>query len=193
MTQAPFVLASASPRRLELLRQIGIAPDEVLPADIDETPRKAELPKNYVLRMAVEKARVVREKRQSHIVLSADTVVALGRRILPKGETEDVARKCLALLSGRRHTVMTAVCVVSELGVEKNRVVSSTLRFKRLTSDEIDDYIASGEWQGKAGAYAVQGKAAGLIPFMSGSYSNIVGLPLFETTHLLKACGHAHA
>ncbi len=181
-----FILASASPRRLQLLQQIGIAPDQTISADIDETSRMAELPDKYALRMAEAKASVIAKKYPDAIVLAADTVVAAGRRILPKAEDEATARKCLKLLSGRRHRVYTAVCVN-----KKSRVVMTAVRFNRLDDKTIDRYIASGEWRGKAGGYAIQGLAESFIPWISGSYSNVVGLPLAETAHLLKVSGFA--
>jgi septum formation protein len=175
-------LASASPRRLELLKQVGIVPDKVVPADIDETPLKAEKPADYARRVSAGKAAKVAEAGVT--VLAADTVVALGRRILPKAETEEQARACLALMSGRRHRVLTAVSVARN-GKIKTKLVTSIVQFKRLTKQEIDAYIESGEWKGKAGGYAIQGKAAALISFMSGSYTNIVGLPLYETLAMI--------
>lgn len=184
-----LVLASASPRRQELLKQVGIAPDEILPADIDETPRKNELPSVYAKRIASSKALKISETRKDAIILSADTVVACGRRILPKTETEQEARDCLALLSGRRHRVLTAVSIIGG-GKQKTRLVTSVVQFKRMSQQEMDDYIKSNEWKGKAGGYAIQGKAAGLISFISGSYSGIVGLPLFETLGMLKESGY---
>lgn len=184
-----LILASASPRRLELLKQMGIAPDAVAPADIDETPGKVELPAVYVARMAREKALRVAQAHPADLVLSADTVVALGRRILPKAETEAQARDCLSLLSGRRHRVLTAVCGISGGRVRLETSVS-VVRFKKLSKPEMESYIASGEWRGKAGGYAIQGLAAGLIPWISGSHSAIVGLPLFETLAILKDLGY---
>lgn len=184
-----LVLASASPRRLELLKQLGIAPGKVAPADIDETPLKTELPAQYARRIASEKARKVAAAHAGDIVLAADTVVGVGRRILPKAETEDEARACLALLSGRRHDVLTAVSVIAG-SVQRDKLVVSVVKFKRLSAAEVADYINSGEWKGKAGGYAIQGRAAALIPFISGSYSNIVGLPLYETKALLESAGY---
>jgi septum formation protein len=183
-----FILASASPRRLELLKQIGAAPDKVVPADIDETPRKHELPAAYARRIAAEKAQKVAEAHKDDVVLAADTVVGVGRRILPKAETPEQALSCLKLLSGRRHSVITALSAVAR-GEQKTKLVSSAVRFKRLSEAETAAYIGSGEWKGKAGGYAVQGLAATLIPFISGSYSNIVGLPLFEAAQLLGGFG----
>lgn len=188
-----LILASASPRRLELLKQLGIAPGRVAPADIDESPLKLELPAPYAKRIASEKANKIAAENPGAIVLAADTVVGVGRRILPKTETEDEARKCLALLSGRRHNVITGVSIVNAAGMQKTKLVVSAVKFKRLSEAEIAHYINSGEWKGKAGGYAIQGHAAALIPFISGSYSNIVGLPLFETQAMLKDAGYERA
>lgn len=184
----PLILASASPRRLALLAQIGITPDAVLPTDIDETPRKAEPPRLLAQRLARAKADAL--ARPDAFVLAADTVVALGRRILPKAETEAEARACLALLSGRRHSVLTAVVLHAPDGRRAERLVDSTVGFARLTAAQIDAYLASGEWRGKAGGYAIQGTAAAHIRFLSGSHSNVVGLPLFETAQLLRGLGY---
>ncbi len=185
-----LILASASPRRLELLKQAGITPTKIVPADIDETPLKIELPRDYALRIAAAKAQKISEAHKDSFILSADTVVAVGRRILPKAETEAQARDCLKLISGRRHKVLSAVSVISPAGKQKSLLVSSVVRFKLLTTAETAAYLASREWQGKAGGYAIQGLAALLIPYISGSYSNIVGLPLFETVQLLKGLGY---
>lgn len=188
MARPHFILASASPRRLQLLQQIGLDPDEVLPANIDETPHKKELPLDYVKRMAREKVALVASKKPDAVVLAADTVVVAGRRILPKAENEVEARDCLNFLSGRRHRVMTAVCVMhsgkSQLKVEETRVA-----FARLSQQDIDAYIASGQWQGKAGGYAIQGLAEQFIPWINGSFSNVVGLPLHRTRSMLAAAG----
>lgn len=183
----PLVLASASPRRLDLLRQIGVEPARVAPADIDESVARGELPVGYARRMARAKAGAVTSP--GAIVLAADTVVACGRRILPKAETVEQARACLDLLSGRRHRVLGAVCVVGPDGTRRERLVESVVRFKRLSAAEIDAYLASGEWSGKAGGYAIQGRAASFVSFLSGSYSNVVGLPLFEVTQMLRSGG----
>lgn len=182
---APLYLASASPRRLELLKQAGIVPARVVPASIDETPLPREIPSVYARRIAATKAQKIAAAYPDAIVLAADTVVALGRRILPKTETMEEARTCLEMLSGRRHKVLTAVSIISPHG-NKHKLVSSVVRFKRLSAPEIAAYLATNEWQGKAGGYAIQGQAATLIPFISGSYSNIVGLPLFETVYMLR-------
>jgi len=181
-----LVLASASPRRLDLLRQIGVEPAIIDPADTDETPRRAEPPRAYAQRMARAKLDIVALRHPAALVLAADSVVAVGRRILPKAETEQQARECLALLSGRRHRVLGGLAVASS-GQVRARLVETTVRFKRLDAREIDSYIECGEWQGKAGGYAIQGRAAAFVAFLSGSYSNVVGLPLFETAALLRA------
>ena len=186
----PLVLASASPRRLELLRQIGIIPDAVDPADIDETPGRGELPATHVVRLAEEKARAVKPRHPGAVILAADTVVACGRRILPKAEDEPTARNCLELLSGRRHRVYGGVAVIAPSGQSRIRRVVSQVAFKRLSEPELQAYLRSGEWHGKAGGYAIQGLAAALIPWIAGSYSNVVGLPLFETAQLLAGLGY---
>src|SRR5437899_1634870 len=179
-----LVLASASPRRLELLRQIGIVPDRVDPAEIDEAPAKDELPPGHVLRLAEAKARAVQARHPSAFILAADTVVACGRRILPKAEDEATARACLALLSGRRHRVHGGVAVITPAGEFGSRRVVSQVAFKRLSEEELTAYLNSREWHGKAGGYAIQGRAAAFVPWLSGSYSNVVGLPLYETAQL---------
>jgi septum formation protein len=184
------VLASASPRRLELLRQVGLMPDCIDPADIDEAPRRDELPPAHAMRLAQEKAKAVVPRHPGAYVLAADTVVACGRRILPKTEDEASARSCLELLSGRRHRVHGAVVLVSPDGRLVSRRVESQVAFKRLSQAEIGAYLRTGEWQGKAGGYAIQGRAAALIRWVSGSYSNVVGLPLFETAQLLAGRGY---
>ena len=187
MVAPPLVLASASPRRLDLLAQIGVTPSRVAPAHIDETPRRGEEPRPYVQRMAREKAAAV--DGAGAFLLAADTVVAAGRRILPKAETEDQARACLTLLSGRRHRVLTAVVLVAPDGRRTERLCESTVTFCRLTPRDLDAYVASREWEGKAGGYAIQGLGAGFIRFLAGSHSNVVGLPLFETAQLLRGVG----
>jgi septum formation protein len=179
------VLASASPRRLALLAQIGVTPDAVIATDIDETPMKDETPRQLALRLARSKAETV--NADGAIVLAADTVVAVGRRVLPKAETEAEARDCLALLSGRGHRVYTGVALKTLEGGVRTRLVETRVIFKQLTAAEIDAYIASGEWRGKAGGYAAQGLAARYITSIIGSYSSIVGLPLFETANLLES------
>jgi septum formation protein len=183
----PLVLASASPRRLDLLAQIGVTPSRVAPAHINETPRRGEEPRPYVQRMAREKADAV--DGAGAFLLAADTVVAAGRRILPKAETQDQARACLTLLSGRRHRVLTAVVLVAPDGRRTERLSESVVTFCRLTPRDMDAYVASGEWEGKAGGYAIQGLGASFIRFLSGSHSNVVGLPLFETAQLLRGVG----
>lgn len=184
-----LVLASASPRRRELIARLGIAPARIAAADIDETPLKAEEPRVYAQRMAREKAAAAADP--AAFVLAGDTVVALGRRILPKAEDEAAARSCLKLMSGRRHRVLSAVALRHPDGTLRERISETIVRFKPLSAAEIDAYIAGGEWHGKAGGYAIQGSAEGLIAWISGSHSGVVGLPLFETRALLKAAGFA--
>jgi septum formation protein len=183
-----LILASASPRRLDLLAQVGVVPDAVAPTDIDETPLRDELPRQAAERLA--RAKAAAAAHPGAFVLAADTVVACGRRILPKAETEAQARACLTLLSGRRHRVLTAVVVVAPDGRLAARLAESVVGFARLTEPQLRAYLASGEWQGKAGGYAIQGRAAAHVRFLSGSYSNVVGLPLFETTRLLGGLGY---
>ncbi len=191
MISQRLILASASPRRLELLARLGLVPQQVRAADIDETPRKAELPRTYATRMAREKALAV--AGEGAHVLAGDTVVALGRRILPKAEDTVTARSCLALLSGRRHRVLSAIALAAPDGTLRERLSETIVRFKPLSAKEIDAYVASDEWRGKAGGYAIQGSAEGLIAWISGSHSGVVGLPLFETRALLKAAGFSLA
>jgi len=187
---ATLVLASASPRRLDLLRQLGIEPDIVEPADIDETPMKGELPAPHVVRLAEAKARAVAPRHPGAFILAADTVVACGRRILPKTEDPAAARACLELLSGRRHRVYGGVALIAPEGRIAIRRVESRVAIKPLSDAEIAGYLAGGEWRGKAGAYAIQGRAAAFVSWISGSYSNVVGLPLFETAQLLAGRGY---
>ncbi|MDP6832158.1 MAG: Maf family nucleotide pyrophosphatase [Alphaproteobacteria bacterium] len=184
-----LVLASASPRRRELLAQIGLRPDEVIAADVDETHLKDEKPPELARRLALSKMAAVRQGVGGSFILSADTVVAVGRRILPKPDDEGAARRCLDLLSGRRHHVFTAVAAAAPGAAERLRLVDSVVTFKRLTADEVAWYLDSGEWRGKAGGYAIQGKAGRFVRFLRGSYSNVVGLPLFETANLLEGIG----
>lgn len=184
-----LILASASPRRRELIARLGVEPARVGGADIDESPLPAELPRVYAQRMAREKA--LASADASAFVLSGDTVVACGRRILPKAEDEASARQCLTLLSGRRHRVLSAIALLAPDGTLRERMSETQVRFKRLSHAEIDAYLAGGEWHGKAGGYAIQGSAEGLITWIQGSHSGVVGLPLFETRALLKAAGFA--
>jgi len=192
-----FVLASASPRRAALLAQAGIAPVRIVAPEVDETPKKDELPRAYALRMAVAKAEAVSstllhpplEGGEGALILAADTVVALGRRILPKAETAEEVAHCLRLLSGRRHLVMTGLALAAPGKKIRTRIVTTRVAFKVLTPREIADYVASGEGEGKAGGYAIQGRAEALVRSINGSYSNVVGLPLYETVSLLEGCG----
>ena len=187
----PLILASASPRRRELLKQIHITPDDICPADINEDHEKAELPRDYVKRIALGKAQHIRKSKSDSFILSADTTVACGRRILPKAEDEQTARDCLKLLSGRRHKVLGGIALITPEGKEIYRLSETTVKFKRLSPQDIEAYITSKEWDGKAGGYAIQGLAASYINFISGSYSNVVGLDLFQTRQLLKGNGYA--
>ena len=170
-----------------MIARLGVTPDAIAPADIDETPEKGELPRDYAKRMAREKAEAAAS--DEGFVLAGDTVVAAGRRILPKAEDEATARKCLELLSGRRHRVLSAIALRAPEGTMRERLSETVVLFKRLSSAEIDAYIASGEWDGKAGGYAIQGIAEGLISRIQGSHSGVVGLPLYETRAILKAAG----
>ncbi len=188
-----LILASASPRRRELLAQIGIIPDAILPADIDETPQAGELPRPFAERLSGGKCRAVAEGQGGAdcVVLAADTVVAVGRRILDKPGDEAEARRHLALLSGRRHTVITGIALRRCLdGRAWSRLVATQVKFKRLSEAEVAAYLASDEWRGKAGGYAIQGLAARFVPWIGGSYSNVVGLPLTEVTGMLEAAGY---
>lgn len=187
MSAPSLILASASPRRRELLARLGLEPSAIVPADIDETPHKAELPREYAIRMAREKAEAA-ASAEGH-VLAGDTVVAVGRRILPKAEDEATARQCLQLLSGRRHRVLSAVALRAPDGTLRDRLSETAVKFKRLSNEEIAAYLAGGEWHGKAGGYAIQGAAEGLISWIQGSHSGVVGLPLYETRVLLKSAG----
>lgn len=188
MSKRPrLVLGSSSPRRLELLAQIGVVPDAVRPADIDETPLKSELPRAYCARVTREKADAV-PREPGEVVLAADTTVALGRRILGKPVDRDEAAQFLMLLGGRRHRVITSVAVVSDDGVRSRDVVSA-VRMARLSADELTRYLDTDDWQGKAGAYAIQGPAGSFIPWISGSYTAIMGLPVHETARLLQSAG----
>lgn len=191
-----LILASASPRRLALLQQAGLDADALLPTDIDETPRRGESPRAYAIRIASEKAaaaaklRATRAELKESFLIAADTVVAVGRRILPKAETREEAEECLQLLSGRQHRVYSAVSLITPRGHERKRLAEARLRFKRLGSTEIEAYLATGEWRGKAGAYAIQGRAGAFLVKIVGSYSAVVGLPIYETVSLLAGEGY---
>ncbi len=184
-----LVLASSSPRRHELLASIDLTPDRIISPQVDETPLKGENPREYVKRIAVLKARAVHSQAPDAYILAADTIVEAGRKIVLKAQDSKEAALILGRLSGRRHRVYTGVCALSPAGKEACRVVLTRLSFKRLTSDELEDYVSSKEWEGKAGAYAIQGKASKFVKFISGSYTNVVGLPLYETDCLLKGIG----
>ena len=191
-----FVLASGSPRRLALLAQIGVEPDAVIPADLEETPRRNESPRALAQRLAAEKATIAaalarkRPELDPVITLAADTVVCVGRRILPKCEVHDEAEDCLSLLSGRAHRVYTGLSLITESGAQRNRLVETRVRFKRLSRAEMNAYLASGEWRGKAGGYAIQGLAGAFVLRLVGSYTSIVGLPLAEAANLLMGEGY---
>ena len=185
-----LVLASASPRRLDLLARIGVHPDTVVPADIDESVMPGELPRDHALRLAREKAEAVAASHPGDLVLAADTVVAVGRRILPKVEDEETLRACMRLLSGRRHRVLTGVALVIPGKGVRERLVETMIAMKRLSDEEIAYYAAHGEWRGKAGGYALQGYGEVYVRHIAGSYSNVVGLPLAETRVLLKSAGY---
>lgn len=187
MTDRSLILGSSSPRRRELIARLGIEPARIAAAEIDETPHKNEQPRPYAVRMAREKAHAI--AGNGAFVLAGDTVVALGRRILPKAEDEATARRCLELMSGRRHRVLSAVALKYPDGTLRERLSETIVRFKPLSASKIDAYIAGGEWHGKAGGYAIQGSAEGLIAWIGGSHSGVMGLPLFETRALLKAAG----
>ncbi len=186
MTVAPLILASASPRRKALLDQIGVVPDKIIAADIDEAPLKGELPRDYVLRLAREKAGVVASANPGAQVLGADTAVACGRRLLPKAEDESSARECLALLSGRAHRVYTGVALATPDGPIRERIVETRVKVRRLSALAIQEYILSKEWDGKAGGYAIQGLFAKHIAGIIGSHPNVMGLPLYEVANLLS-------
>ncbi|HYK79052.1 MAG TPA: nucleoside triphosphate pyrophosphatase [Micropepsaceae bacterium] len=187
-----LVLASASPRRAGLLAQAGIVPARIVAPEIDETPLRRELPRAYVLRMARLKAQAVAVSEEGALILAADTVVALGRRILPKAVDADEVERCLKLLSGRRHQVLTALALAAPGVALRTRIVTTRVAFKVLTPAEIADYLASAEGEGKAGGYAIQGRAEAFVRFINGSYSNVVGLPLYETIALLRGSGYPH-
>jgi nucleoside triphosphate pyrophosphatase len=191
--ETPLVLASASPRRLTLLAQVAITPDAVDPADVDETPLPRELPRPHALRLAEAKARAVAARHPRAFILGADTVVACGRRILPQARDIEAARRCLTLLSGRRHRVFGGIAVIAPDGSLVTRCVDSIVTFRRIDPAELEDYLAARDWEGKAGGYAIQGLAARFVRHLGGSYSNVVGLPLFETVALLAGKGYAPA
>lgn len=186
-----LILASASPRRKDILAEVSIIPDQIIPADIDEAPLKNELPRPYVMRMALEKARAIRAQHANAFILGADTVVVMGRRILQKPENADESYKFLSMMSGRRHKVMGGICLITPEGKEIVRVCETIVKFKPLSDTEKQAYVASNEWDGKAGGYAIQGLASTFIPFISGSYSNIVGLDIYDTIQMLNGNGFA--
>jgi septum formation protein len=183
-----LVLASTSPRRRDLLARIGVVPDRIVGPHIDESPKKAELPRVYALRLAEEKARAV-VRAEDEVVIAGDTTIACGRMILPPAETEAIQRDLLRRLSGRRHHCLSAVCVIDPTGKARTRLADTVVAFKRLTAEEIDAYVACGEGLGKAGGYAIQGRAEAWVRYLAGSHSGVIGLPLFETRALLLSAG----
>ena len=190
MERSRLVLASASPRRTDLLGQIGIIPDAVIPAEIDEIPKRTELPRELAARLSLAKARAVAKDNSDCFVLAADTVVACGRRSLPKALTEDDVRACLKLISGRRHRVYGGVCLITPAGLEITRVCMTAVYFKQLSHSEIEAYVQSEEWQGKAGGYAIQGLAGAFVKKINGSYANVVGLPIHDVSAMLSGNGY---
>lgn len=187
--KSKLILASASPRRVQLLEQVGITPDDITPADIDETPLERELPRDLAQRLAIGKAEAIAAQHKDTFILAADTVVGCGRRILDKAEDEIYARKCLEQLSGRRHHVYGGIALITPKGKVIKRLVDTVVQFKRLTENDIETYMKSGEWDGKAGGYAIQGMAESYIKFIRGSYSNVVGLSLYDTIQILTGAG----
>lgn len=185
-----LILASASPRRRDLLKQIGITPDQIFPSSINETPRSGELPRDLALRLSIEKAEAAGKIHKECFILAADTLVACGRRILPKAETREEVEQCLKLLSGRRHHVYGGICITNPQGKTITRVVDTVVQFKTLTKKEIAQYLDSGEGIGKAGGYAIQGLAGGYIKSIRGSYSNVVGLSVYDTMNMLDGAGY---
>lgn len=183
-----LILASASPQRKELLGNIGIVPDEIIPADIDETPHKAEKPRDYVKRVALEKAQAIAADHPDALVLAADTIAAVGTRIIGKAADEAAARKDLQLMAGRKHRVFSGVCLIKDSKAQQ-KVVETVVRFKRLTDAELDWYLAQGEWKGRSGSFTLMGKASGFIEYIQGSHTNVIGLPLCEVRNMLLSAG----
>lgn len=188
--KSKLILASASPRRVDLLKQIGITPDDICPADIDETPHPKEHPKDLALRLAIAKGKAIADKNPNAFIVSADTTVACGSRLLDKAEDADYAEKCLRMLSGRRHHVYGGIAIITPEGKTISRLCDTVVQFKRLSELEIKRYIASCEWNGKAGGYGIQGLAATYIKFLRGSYSNVVGLSLYDVKAMLDGVGY---
>ena len=188
-----LILASASPRRIDLLKQIGIKPDNIIPANIDETPLKGELPRELAQRLAEKKAQSVAQNQSEAFILAADTVVGAGRKILDKAEDEAYAKQCLETLSGRRHHVYGGITLITPEGQKITRLVDTLVQFKRLSASEIDHYLQTRQWHGKAGGYAIQGHAESYIKYIRGSYSNVVGLSLYDTMGILQGAGYKSA
>ena len=189
MTKIKFILASSSPQRKKLLETIGITPDDIVPANIDETPKKNEKPKDFVLRMSKEKGLSVAKNNLNSFILSGDTIVAAGRRIIGKPSSKNEAEKILKLLSGRRHRVLSAFTLIKPGGIEITKVVVSRVKFSRLSDKEINEYLGTNEWQGKAGGYAIQGRASAFVPWISGSYTGVMGFPMNEIKNVLESSG----
>ena len=189
MTKIKLILASSSPQRKKLLETIGISPDEIVPANIDETPLKREKPKDFAIRMAREKAFSVAKENLNNFILSGDTIVATGRRIIGKPSSKDEAKQFLKLLSGRRHRVLSAFTLIKPDYSEITKVVVSRVKFSRLSDKELNEYLDTNEWQGKAGGYAIQGRASAFVPWISGSYTGVMGFPMNEIKNLLKSSG----
>ena len=189
MTKIKLILASSSPQRKKLLETIGISPDEIVPANIDETPLKREKPKDFAIRMAREKAFSVAKENLNNFILSGDTIVATGRRIIGKPSSKDEAKQFLKLLSGRRHRVLSAFTIIKPDYSEITKVVVSRVKFSRLSDKELNEYLDTNEWQGKAGGYAIQGRASAFVPWISGSYTGVMGFPMNEIKNLLKSSG----
>ena len=189
MTKIKFILASSSPQRKKLLETIGITPDDIVPANIDETPKKNEKPKDFALRMSKEKALSVAKNNLNSFILSGDTIVAAGRRIIGKPSSKDEAKKILKLLSGRRHRVLSAFTLIKPDCSEITKVVVSRVKFARLSDKDINEYLDTNEWQGKAGGYAIQGRASAFVPWISGSYTGVMGFPMNEIKNVLESSG----
>lgn len=187
---ALLILASASPRRKELLAQLDIIPDQIIPADIDETPQKGEKPKELAKRLATQKAEKIAKQHKGAFILAADTVVSCGTKMLEKAADENEAKKFLNILSGRRHKIFSGIALINPEGKITSRVVETTVQFKKLTQKEIDTYVSRGEWKGKAGGYAIQGHASAFIKFIQGSYSNVIGISLYDTMQMLNGMGY---
>jgi len=185
-----LILASSSPRRVDLLAQIGVTPTQIIPADIDETPLKGEHPRKLALRLAIEKAKKIYAENKDYFVLGADCVVACGQRIMDKPVDADDARRIINILSARRHKVYGGICLISPSGKITSRLVETTVSFRRILKDEMNEFIKSNEWEGKAGGYAIQGLAGGYVKYLAGSFSNVIGLSVYDTLQMLNSAGY---